>query len=110
MKIKSDIYFEVVSYLNKNISITKNYWNKIVQTKHKIIKGKEENVKKALIEPEEIRISKKDSTVFLYYKKINKHYICVVVKHLNGDGFIITTYITSKIKIGKKYETNKNIL
>lgn len=27
--------------------------------------------------------------------------MCVVAKHLNGDGFIITAYITDKIKEGK---------
>jgi len=42
----------------------------------------------------------------LYYKKLNGKYCCVVAKHLNGEGFIITTYITNKIKIGEKYETN----
>jgi len=27
-------------------------------------------------------------------------------KHLNGTGFVITAYMTDRIKMGEKYETN----
>jgi hypothetical protein len=103
------IHFEVMSCLGKKIRVTKSYWNKIVKTKHRIMRGKEDIVKNTLKCPEEIRRSKKDLNVFLYYKRVNSNYNCVVVKHLNGYGFIITTYITDRIKVGEKYETNKNI-
>ena len=104
--MKDKVYFEVKSYLGKKIRVTKAYWNKIIETKHRIMKGKENLVKETLQKPSEIRKSSKDSTVFLYYKKLNEKYSCVVAKHLNGGGFIITTYITDRIKIGEKYETN----
>jgi hypothetical protein len=29
------------------------------------------------------------------------YYLCIVARHLNGDGFIITAYITDKIKEGE---------
>ena len=102
----SRIYFEVKSFLNKNIKITKDYWDKIIKTKHRIMKDKENLVKETLKNPDEIRISRKDKSVFLYYKKLNGKYCCIVAKHLNGDGFIITAYMTDKIKIGEKYEAN----
>ena len=70
------------------------------------MKDKEEIVKDTLKNPNEIRTSRKDKRVFLYYKKFNEKYSCVVAKHLNGDGFIITTYITDRIKMGEKYETD----
>ena len=104
--MNKDIHFEVVSSLGKKIRVTKDYWNKIIETKHRIIKGKEDFVKATLHKPEEIRRSKKDSNVYLYYKSIDKDYICVVAKHLNGEGFIITAYITDRIKLGEKYEAN----
>ena len=102
----SRIYFEVKSFLNKNIKITKDYWDKIIKTKHRIMKDKENLVKETLKNPDEIRISRKDKSVFLYYKKLKGKYCCIVAKHLNGDGFIITAYMTDKIKIGEKYEAN----
>ena len=104
--MKDKIHFEVTSYLNKKIRITRDYWNNIIETKHRVMKGKENIVKETLKYPEEVRRSTKDLNVYLYYKKTNNKYNCVVVKHLNGDGFIVTTYFTDRIKIGEKYETN----
>jgi len=101
-----DLHFQVTSKLNKKIRVTKEYWNKIVETKHRIMKGKEDIVKATLENPEQIRRSRKDLNVYLYYRKINENYNCVVAKHLNGGGFIITTYITDRIKAGDKYEAN----
>ncbi len=88
------------------IRVTKIWWNKIIEIKHRIIKGKEDLVKETLIKQETIRRSRKDLDVYLYYKKINGYYSCVVVKHLNGEGYIITAYITDRIKIGAEYEAN----
>ena len=70
------------------------------------MRGKEDLVKKPLVDPNCIRRSKKDSNVFLYYKKLNGEYSCVVAKHLNGEGFIITMYITDRIKAGEEYGDN----
>ena len=100
------IYFEVISSLGKKIRVTRNYWNKIIETKHRIMKGKENIIKATLQNPEQVRRSRKDLSVYLYYKKIGDNYNCVVAKHLNGDGFIVTAYMTDRIKAGEKYETN----
>ena len=100
------IHFEVNSALGKKIRTTEKYWNKIVETKHRLMKSKENLVKETLRNAEEIRKSKKDPDVYLYYKKHDKNYACVVAKHLNGEGFIITAYITDRVKAGEKYEAN----
>ena len=50
---------------------------------------------------EEVRRSNKDKEVFIYYKRTKRYFIAVVCKHLNGSGYIITTYITDRIKIGE---------
>ena len=92
--------FEVVSKMGKKISTTKEYWDFIVTIKHPIMEGKEKEVQEALKEPDEVRKSKKDKSVYLYYKG-GKIITCVVCKHLNGAGFIITAYQTEKIKEGK---------
>ncbi len=52
----------------------------------------------------------KDEKVFLYYKKFAKRFVCVVVRHQNGSGFIISTYPVDKIKKGEiVYEKSKII-
>jgi len=94
------IFFEVKTPLNVTIRITEEYWRYIVEIKHKIMANKEHLVKEILSEPDEIRRSLIDKSVFLYYKKFDRLY-CVVVKHLNNEGFIITAYPTDKVKEGE---------
>ena len=58
-------------------------------------------VMRTLTNPEQVRRSKKDPTVHLYYRGHEGRFCCVVAKHLNGDGFVVTTYLTDKIKAGE---------
>ena len=94
-------YLDVVSKLGKNIRTTQNYWEYIVE-KHESIKSLEDEVIKTLENPEYVRLSKDDDSVYLYYSKYKNYYICVVCRHLNDEGFIITTYLTDNIKKGKQ--------
>ncbi len=68
---------------------------------HPTIKGKEAEVKQVLSDPDEIRVSKKDKTILLFYKKIARYYFCVVARFLKKRGFIVTAYWTEKIKEGE---------
>ena len=94
--------FQVKSALSKQIKTTQSYWQKITIVKHPSIKGREKEAQEALKSPDMIRVSNSDKKVFLYYKKYHKNYLCVVARHENGNGFIITVYITNKIKEGKQ--------
>lgn len=63
--------------------------------------GREEDVKKALAQPDEIRQSKSDEMVFLFYKEEReKRWICAVSRQTGSEGFLITTYPTDAIKEG----------
>lgn len=93
-------YFEVVTPLGIRIRTTLPHWEKIITFKHPIMAGHEKAVQQALLDPSEIRRSRSDSDVYLYYKLDSPYWICVVARHLNGEGFIITTYRTNRIKIG----------
>lgn len=96
------LYFEVSSKLNKLIRITKSHWDLITLVKHPIIRDKESLVKECLQNPEVVRLSQDDKSIYLYYRQWEKYYVCVVAKHLNGEGYIITIYITDKIKEGEE--------
>ena len=95
-------YFEVTSKLDKRVYVTKSRWKLIIKTKHLEIKGKETEVKETLTEPDEIRQSVSDDSVYLYYKHYGKLSLSVAVKHKNSDGFIITAYYTDRIKEGEQ--------
>jgi len=103
--LSSKTQFEIISKLDKRIRITKSYWDYVVAVKHPPMLKLEEDVKDSLVEPSEIRRSNRDPNVFIYYgRKLDRQkkllFVCTVVKHLNGDGFIITTYLTKR-KVGE---------
>lgn len=97
----SKILFEVNAKTGILVSTTQAYWDVITHIKHPVLKGKEKDVQRALCEPDEIRISKKDRAVLLFYRKVEKHHLCVVVRFLKKRGFIVTAYLTDKIKEGQ---------
>ncbi|MCL4428029.1 MAG: DUF4258 domain-containing protein [Deltaproteobacteria bacterium] len=96
---RNEIYFKVKTPLKVEIRTTRDYWQYIIKVKHPAMEGKEAIVKNTLKAPDEIRQSKIDKEIFLYYKRVDKLY-CVVAKHLNGTGFLITAYPSDKIKEG----------
>jgi hypothetical protein len=63
--------------------------------------GREEEVQETLQNANEVRRSVIDPSVFLYYRKAAGHHFCVVVKHLNDEGFLITAYLTEVVKAGE---------
>ncbi len=94
---------EVICVLSKKIRTTASYWQVISETKHADLAGQLDKVLLTLSQADEVRQNTENRKIFLYYRKINKHWICVVARHLNHEGFIITCYLTSKPKRkGKK--------
>jgi hypothetical protein len=75
----------------------------IVQEKHPVMSGRDSDVLVALQQPDEIRQSQSDATVFLFCKiERMKRWVCAVAKRSDGDGFLITAYPTDAIKEGIK--------
>ncbi len=98
ISVSSEPFFEVISKLNKRIRVSQSYWDYIVSVKHPSTNGLVELVKGTLTDPIEVRRSRRDPTVHLYYGKFEGTLLCcAVVKFLNGDGFIITAYLTRRI-------------
>jgi hypothetical protein len=55
--------------------------------------------------PEVVRQSRSDSKVYLYYRFyeqtiVGAKWLCVVIKDNSDDAFIITAYLTDKLKQG----------
>ena len=99
----TDVYFEVETPLGIKIRTTYDYWKKIITIKHPIIAKYESQVKGSLARPTEIRRSKQDPRVHLYYKNIGNIYVCTVCDHFDKkNGYIITAYLTKKIREGEK--------
>lgn len=100
MARKRNPKFEVTCVLGKRISVTVSYCRKIIKFKHPAMAGKEGQVQETLTDADELRQSKTGRTVRLYYRAYGTAHLCVVTKHLNDEGFIITAYFTERIKEG----------
>lgn len=98
-----DLLFAVKDIFGRKIRTTKSYWLKIKTLKHKELQFGIEEVQQTLINPDEVRLSVTDTTIFLYAKKVEKYDILIVaVKVLNGEGFLVTCYQTKEhIKKGE---------
>ncbi len=92
--------FEVTDIFGKKIRTTVHYWNKITQEKHTELCYDIHAVKQVLIRPDTVHRSVTDSTIALYRKRMKQQdVLTIAVKHLNGEGFIVTAYQTKKTKI-----------
>jgi hypothetical protein len=83
------ILYEIKTPLGFNVRVSQTLWDKIVTLKHPVMKGREEEVKKTLSAPDEIRLSKVDTSVYLFYRaQDSRRWVCAVSKRLNDkEGF-----------------------
>lgn len=80
---------------------TRGYWSLITTVKHPDLTGREAAVIKTLSNPDQVRKSRVDPAVYLFYRRIGKRYLCVVTKRVETKkAFIMTAYVTEKIKEG----------
>jgi len=101
MADNKDVLFEVMTPLGFRVRVTHGYWDLIVSVKHPVMAGREDDVRNALENPDEIRQSKSDEDVYLFYKaEREKRWICAVSRQTGDTGFLITTYPTDAIKEG----------
>ena len=97
-----DFIFEVDDKTGRKIHLTKRQWTHITSpdSLHAHMTNYLDGVKEAVIKPDKIVVSIYDDSKVNYYKynKIRSEYLKVVVKYLNGDGFVITAYFVKGIK------------
>jgi hypothetical protein len=97
----SETLFEIVTPLGFSVRTTAEYWQFIVTIKHPIMLKRLTDVQNTLSDPDEIRLSKTDAQVYLFYRDDGaRRWVCAVARRLNGEGFLITAYRTSAIKEG----------
>ena len=97
-----EILFDVETPLGFSVRTTVSHWTLITTVKHPILRGREVDVQKTLRTPDEIRRSKSDAQVYLFYHTDGeKRWLCAVARRLNREGFLITAYRTGNIKEGE---------
>ena len=93
--------FEVVDETGRKIRLTKERWNHISSpiSPHAYMTNYLEEIKETLAKPNKIVQSTIDESKANYYKyrKSENKLLKVIVKYLNGDGFIIFSYFVKNI-------------
>ncbi len=90
--------------LNRGIRLTEERYEHI-ETNHPEMTGQIKKISETLLNPERIVRSKTDPHLEMYYRNydetpVTKKFLCVLVKILKYDGFIVTAYFTDTVKRG----------
>ena len=94
----------VTDYSGREVRITDERLAHILE--HREMDGMAEAIECTLQQPAEVRRSKADDTVKLFYDFqsdtiVGGKWLCVVVRYTVEDAFVITAYLTDKIKAGE---------
>jgi hypothetical protein len=99
----NDILFKIVTPLGFSGRVTRACGELIVTVKHPVMHGREMDVKGVLQTPEEVRRSRGDPAVLLFYPvKEPGCCLCAVANRPNEEGFRIATYPAHAIKEGDR--------
>jgi hypothetical protein len=98
--LSKEYLFDVLTPLGFRVHCTAAYWDFISTQKHPVMKNKLGDVTHTLEKPDEIRQSRQDPGVFLFYRADSARWIVAVAKADIVDGFLVTAYPTDSIKIG----------
>ncbi len=99
------IIFNVIDKTGRKIRMTNWNWEHIIR-RHPEISSEKDKIIETLEKPDKITLSTRDEDVryyYKYYKHISHKYkfLRVIVKHLNGEGFVISAQFISKINQSK---------
>ena len=94
------IIFEIVDKSGRKIRLTKKQWSHIT-TIHAEMTNYLEEIRRTLEKPLKIIPQEKGNLIRYYsYQKHRRHsekYLRVIVKYLNGEGFIVTAHFVEHI-------------
>ncbi len=99
----NEYLFDVNTPVGFRVHVTRAYWEFLITNKHPIMSNHLQDVINALQQPNEVRQSRKDDSVYLFYSlKETKRWVCAVSKRTDAIGFLITAYVTDSVKEGVK--------
>lgn len=100
------VLITIRDYQGQLIRLTATQWSHILQSRSFMV-GMQSAIQGALESPEEVRKDRDDpDSVRLYYRRYTNtpagdKLVCVVVKFLENDAFILTAFPTGRIRRGE---------
>jgi len=94
--------FEIKDKSRRKIHLSKERWSHINQD-HPEIADYVEEIKETLERPDKIATFNFDENIRYYYKYVKSRassakYLLAIVKYLNGEGYVVTSYFVRHIK------------
>ena len=87
----------------QSVVVTRERWNLIVSIKHPVMNGHEDDVRAALEHPDEVRRSRRDPDVLLFYRLERPgRWTCAVIRRTDEGGLLVTAYPTDAVKEGEQ--------
>ena len=102
-----DVSFEILTPNGFRVRVSRDRWELVSTVEHPVMAGGETRVRAALESPDEIRQSRTEPEVLLFYKaEAPKRWTCAVVKRTNDEAFLVTAYPNDAIKEGVRIWPN----
>jgi hypothetical protein len=93
--VSEDLLFDVATPLDLRVRVSR--------PKHPVLLGNEQAIEETLSAPDEVRRSRSDPDVVLFYRAVTPgRWMCAVAKRLDGEGFLVTAYPTDTVKEGER--------
>lgn len=97
-----DVILDVIAKTNRRIYLPKKQWLHITKS-HPDMANYLEEIRETIKNPAKITDYNQSDNIKYYYKyfkhrESSNKYLLVVVKYLNGEGFIVTAYFMKSIK------------
>jgi hypothetical protein len=95
----------LIDYAGRKVRLTDERLQHILG--HPEMLGLQDALEKTLRMPEHVFQSRSDPAAELCYRfyvgtKVGDKWLCVVVKYLENDAFVVTAYLTDKLKPGNQ--------
>ncbi|MGB3533082.1 MAG: hypothetical protein WBA13_06145 [Microcoleaceae cyanobacterium] len=95
----------LTDYQGHLVRLTEERLTHILQ--HPELANMEDEIEITLQHPQQVRRSRTDETVLISYRYytgtlIGDKWLCIIVKYLENDAFVLTAYFTDKIKKGEQ--------
>ena len=97
------VVFEVASKVGKKVFLDEKRWEHVKE--HPEMDGQIDRLRETVVEPDEVRRSVYDASVWLFYKHysttpVTEKHLLVVARIANDEGFIVTAFFTDTVKRG----------
>lgn len=101
---KQGVIFEVHSALHRRIRLTETPWRHI--QKRQELRSQLDNIKETLSSPDAVYCVPREAT-YHYYRfyprtPVGRKHMLVIVRQLNGEGFVITCFYARRISKPEK--------